>query len=152
MANRRVVKLWLFVWALLTYIVHNKAFGLCLYSTGLFCGRARNVGMWLPAKLWGEENALHLEDNSSLHVCIFYPALYAIWSGCFSRLPAAAFSLLHLPFSHSQPGWLCWVYALQASQDVAIERASVGKARARLYVHNSKPVSVHRLRIPQCLS
>lgn len=52
-ASRRTVKLWLFVWAVLTYITHNKAFGLCLYNTGLFCGRARNVGMWLPARLVG---------------------------------------------------------------------------------------------------
>lgn len=53
MASRRTVKLWLFIWAVLTYITHNKAFGLCFYNTGLFCGRARNVGMWLPAKLVG---------------------------------------------------------------------------------------------------
>lgn len=66
--------------------------------------------------------------------------------------PQLLFSLLHLPSSHSQPGWLCWVCALRASQDVALERANVGKARAWLYVHNSRSVSVHRLRILQCLS
>lgn len=66
--------------------------------------------------------------------------------------PQLLFSLLHLPFSHSHPGWSCWVCALRASQDVAIERANMGKAGAWLYVHNSKSVSVQRLRIPQCLS
>lgn len=55
MGSRGTVKLWLSVQAVLTYITHNKAFGLCLYNTALFCGRARNAGMWLPAKLVGRE-------------------------------------------------------------------------------------------------
>lgn len=62
--------------------------------------------------------------------------------------PQLLFSLLHLPFPHSQPGWPCWVCALRASQDVATERANVGKARAWLYVHSIRSVNVHRLRIP----
>ena len=66
--------------------------------------------------------------------------------------PQLLFPLLHLPFSHSQPGWPCLVCALRASQDVATKRANVGKARAWLYRHIIKSVNVHRLTIPQCLS
>lgn len=154
MASRRTVKLWLFVWAVLTYITHSKAFGLWLYNTCLFCGRARNVGMWLAAKMVGRGKCPRPGGFQlfSMSAASFIRHFMTFEESAFPCCLQLLFSLLHLPFSHSQPGRSCWICALRASQDVAIEKANVGKARAWLYVHNSKSVSAHRLRIPQCLS
>lgn len=145
-ASKGTVKLWLSIQAVLTYITHNKAFSLCLYNTALLHGRARNVGMWLQAKLVGRE--FPRPGGFQLSPCLHL---------LFSTLCCLQCVLLHVahgcsPSCICRSGWPCWVCTLQASQDVATERANAGKARAWLYVHNIKSDNVHRLRIPQCLS
>lgn len=137
LASRGTVRLWLSVQAVLMYITHNKVFVLFLYNTALFCGRARNVGMWIPAKLVGREfprpgglqpsPCLHLLFNVLGHLqCMLLHAARSCYS------PSCICS------SHRRPGWPRWVCALWGSQDVANERANVGKARTWLYVHNIK--------------
>lgn len=149
-ASRRAVKLWLFVWADIHY-PQQSIWPLPLqhWLVPWQSQECRNVA---PGQAGGEKMPLTWRIPALSMSASFIQHFTPFEVGASPCCPQLLLSLLHLPFSHSQPGWSCWVCALWAGQDVATERANVGKARAWLYVHNSKSVSVHRLRIPQCLS
>lgn len=87
MASKGTVKLWLSIQAVLTYITHNKAFSLCLYNTALLHGRARNVGMWLQAKL--VEREFPRPGGFQLSLCLHLLFSVSVCSVSFSMLPTA---------------------------------------------------------------